>query len=345
MAGQEMSKREQSGPEGVGMGVGSAGRQTEVRMPSRLNQPGARSRRWGVILAGGDGDNLRNLTRSIAGDIRPKQFCPFFSKSTLLEQARQRAERSVPAEQLIFTLTRTHEVFYRGDLQGALGLRLVQPCDRGTAPAIIYSLLHIAQIEYDATIAIFPSDHYYSDENALTAALESAFGIATSMPRSIVVLASEASAPEIDYGWLEIGSRLNESLFRVRAFHENPPLPEARWLFHSGALWNTSVMVGHISAFLQLAGRFLPGVVEILGIKMSASHREGETRIPDSVYDCFSPSDFSRLVLSPGAEHLLALRVNGLEWNDLGNPQRVLSALLARSAELPAWAKTWQAGR
>ncbi len=34
-------------------------------------------RHWGVILAGGDGERLRPLTRLIAGDDRPKQFCPF----------------------------------------------------------------------------------------------------------------------------------------------------------------------------------------------------------------------------------------------------------------------------
>jgi dTDP-glucose pyrophosphorylase len=30
-------------------------------------------RRWGVILAGGDGMRLRALTRTLTGDDRPKQ--------------------------------------------------------------------------------------------------------------------------------------------------------------------------------------------------------------------------------------------------------------------------------
>ena len=36
------------------------------------------SRPWAAILAGGDGRRLRPLTRSMAGDARPKQFCQFF---------------------------------------------------------------------------------------------------------------------------------------------------------------------------------------------------------------------------------------------------------------------------
>ena len=46
------------------------------------------SRRWGVILAGGDGRRLLPLTRRIAGDDRPKQFCAIMDGETLLEQTR-----------------------------------------------------------------------------------------------------------------------------------------------------------------------------------------------------------------------------------------------------------------
>ena len=37
-----------------------------------------KSHRWGVLLAGGDGTRLQELTRRISGDKRPKQFCPLF---------------------------------------------------------------------------------------------------------------------------------------------------------------------------------------------------------------------------------------------------------------------------
>jgi mannose-1-phosphate guanylyltransferase len=47
--------------------------------------------RWAVMLAGGDGTRLRSVTRRIAGDERPKQFCRLLGETTMLDQARARA--------------------------------------------------------------------------------------------------------------------------------------------------------------------------------------------------------------------------------------------------------------
>ena len=54
-----------------------------------------------LILAGGDGTRLRALTRRLAGDDRPKQFCALLGEQTLLEQTRRRAARLIaPARTL-----------------------------------------------------------------------------------------------------------------------------------------------------------------------------------------------------------------------------------------------------
>ncbi len=302
-----------------------------------------RSRRWGVILAGGEGTRLQRLVRFICGDDRPKQFCPLLGESTLLEQARRRAQRSIPAEQTLFAVTRGHENYYLPHLASTVSHRVVQPSDRGTAPPILYSLLQIARADRDASVAILPSDHYYSDEDAFTRALESAFDIAAARRGSVVLLGARPTGPEVEYGWIEVGASVQDALHHVQGFHEKPLLAAAERLLEGGALWNTFVMVGHIDAFLQMARSAVPDLLQALQASMGDSNCIGETRIPDSLYNLVPPSDFSRHVLAPGAERLLTLRLAETDWHDLGHPDRVVSTLLARNTELPGWVESWQA--
>jgi mannose-1-phosphate guanylyltransferase len=297
------------------------------------------------MLAGGDGVRLRSLTRLIFGDDRPKQFCPLLGEGTLLANAWERAERSIRAEQILVAVTKAHQDYYLGDLAHRLCHRIVQPSNRGTAPAIVYSLLRIARADPDAIVAILPCDHYYSNERLFTLALESAFEIAELRSKSIVLLGAQPNAPEVEYGWIEVGATIDGSLSYVRGFHEKPSLPVAESLLNSGGLWNTFVMVGSVEAFLEMARTAVPGLVEVLELATRGSQRNGETRISDSLYDWVSPTDFSRQILSPAARRLVALRLENIEWHDLGDPDRVLSTLLARNTELPSWARRWHAAK
>jgi mannose-1-phosphate guanylyltransferase len=202
------SKREVTSD--IGEGPISAGLEAEVipMLPvvPRAKGPTARSRRWGVILAGGDGTRLRSLTRFICGDNRPKQFCPLFDECTLLGNTVRRAERSIPAAQTLFALTHAHRDFYADELDGFQSQRIVQPANKGTTPPILFSALSIAKMDEDALMAVLPSDHYYSDEAGFTAALESAFEIAAKHTESVVLLGAQPSDPEVEYGWIELGA-------------------------------------------------------------------------------------------------------------------------------------------
>jgi mannose-1-phosphate guanylyltransferase len=329
-----------SGPRRKGPGTAGG---NERRLAANAKTSGRAPHRWGVILAGGEGVRLRSLTRFICGDDRPKQFCPLLGESSLIQQAWQRAERSIYPEQIVFSLTRAHEDYYR-DLADRTSQRVVQPANKGTAPAILSALLCISQRDPNAIVAVLPCDHYYSQERVFTSSLDSAFLIAEARTGSIVLLGAEPKAPEVEYGWIEIGKTLAgpSRVFRVRAFQEKPSLLIAERLLASGSFWNTFVMVGHVNAFLDIAMASVPNLLQALHATRIRLAGDGETQIAAWLYDHIAPTDFSRQVLSPGARRLVTMPLGDVEWNDLGDPDRVLSTLLTSPLELPSWAARWR---
>jgi mannose-1-phosphate guanylyltransferase len=294
----------------------------------------SRQRSWAVLLAGGDGTRLQSLTRQIAGDSRPKQFCRIFGGKTLLGQTLERLDPLFRADRTMFVVTKAHEAFYREDLRRTDDSRiLAQAQNRGTAVAIAAALLRIVQRDADAVVAFFPCDHYYSDDDAFASTVRAALTAAEEYPASLILVGAEAHHPEVEYGWIEPGLKLlgpsPAALSRVNRFWEKPSLPRARELLRCGCLWNTFVTIGRADAFLELLCAAMPDVVFRLAGVLTDNDLEWAYREVRAV-------DFSRDVLAPQPDRLLVLRDAASGWTDLGNPARVFHTLARNSIE-PAW--------
>ena len=164
-------------------------------------QGGLSRRRWGVVLAGGEGVRLRSLTRLVSGDNRPKQFCPLLGGRTLLAQTRIRIQRSLAPERTLFVLLKSHERFYRKELRGVAPARMVvQPNNRGTLPAILSSLLRIIRRDRNALVAFFPSDHHFANDEAFVEHIDFAFAHAKSHPERVILLGVEPEAAPLARG-------------------------------------------------------------------------------------------------------------------------------------------------
>jgi mannose-1-phosphate guanylyltransferase len=296
---------------------------------------------WGLVLAGGEGSRLRSLTRQIAGDPRPKQFCTILDGETLLDRTLRRVDLVARPDQQVVVVSRAHEPYYRELARELAPERLVvQPDNRGTAAGILYPLLRIRRLAGDVPVAIFPSDHYIAEELAFAGYVHAALDVVRHRSELVTLLGIEASTPEIDYGWIEpaaIPLQIDgEPAFPIRRFWEKPSARLAQWLWSNGALWNSFVMVGRVDAFLRLLWRGAPDLLVSFDPIRRALGTPDETAAAEAVYTALPPLNFSERVLAPSPDLLVTVRVKGVDWSDWGNPQRVL-ATVHRAGWRPSW--------
>lgn len=301
--------------------------------------------RWAVILAGGDGTRLQSMTRAITGDNRPKQFVPIIGGRTLLNQTRRRVALSIKQSRTMIVVTEKHRRFYAPLLdEVSPGLLLEQPQNKGTAPAILYALLHVATRSPKAVVALFPSDHFFADDEEFMSHIDVAIDAVEVQPDAVTLMGITPTTPETEYGWIEPHSSIlanaQRSITRVSKFWEKPSLDLATSLMKRGCLWNSFVMVGRVDALLKMTRAAMPETYTAFESITSMLRTEAERQALAGLYSQIEDSNFSHQVLAERPEDLMVMRVGDVGWSDLGEPNRVLSTLarigvethLARSA-------------
>ena len=298
----------------------------------RFTSASKRSERWAVILAGGDGTRLQSMTRTITGDDRPKQFVPVIGGSTLLDQTRSRVALSVLPGRTFFVVTEKHRRFYQSLTQSVSPkLLLEQPANKGTAPAILYALMRVAAKSPKAIVSLFPSDHYFADDEEFMSHVDAAFGAVQTEPNAVMLLGITPSAPETEYGWIEpersiLGS-LPRSITRVSRFWEKPNANVAHSLMDQGCLWNSFVMVGRVDALLKMTRTALPEMFSQFASIVPMFETLANRKALHELYSEIQESNFSHEVLAARPEDLKVMRVGDVGWSDLGEPARVLATL------------------
>ncbi len=291
---------------------------------------------WALVLAGGDGTRLQQLTREIAGAPIPKQYCRLLGGRSLLEATLARTRHFAPPLRTTVILNRDHLDIGRDQLRALpAGNLLVQPCNRDTGPGILFALLHLAHRHPCATVAVFPSDHFVGDDRAFIAHATRAARIVADLPDKVAVLGIRPDQPEPGYGYITPSQPLPTAAAAGRAFHvaaflEKPTAELARGLLSQGGLWNSFVMVFRLDRMLDLLHGLMPA--EFARMWALSDDPEG---ISD-VYRDLPPWNFSTHVLARIPEHLVVLRVDNVRWSDWGTRESIERTLRALK-KVPPW--------
>ena len=294
---------------------------------------------WALVLAGGDGTRLQGLTRLIAGAPIPKQYCRILGPRSLLETTLWRIAPLVAAERTLAIVNSDHLAIAHFQLT-SLDTRniLVQPRNLDTGPGVLVSMLELARRDPDATVAMFPSDHYIRDSEAFRRSIQRICRVVAALPEKIALLGVRPEHTDRGYGYITPGRLLGPGAdtFAVLEFHEKPAAGVAAQMVRRGALWNSLVMVARVRRVLELLRALRPADVAPLDdVPLDVATLA-------TVYDRLQPWNFSHGFLSRIPEHLVVTRANDLGWSDWGTPEAIERSFAAIGL-VPPWRGRFEA--
>jgi mannose-1-phosphate guanylyltransferase len=125
-------------------------------------------------------------------------------------------------------------------------------------------------------------------------------------------------------------------MFSVCRFWEKPSAETASLLWRHGCFWNSLVMAAQLSTLLGLFMSALPGMYLSFAAIRPVLGTLFEQKTMEALYQDLESVNFSDRVLEKYPASLAVLPVTGVEWRDLGEPERVL-ALLSRLGHRLKW--------
>ena len=288
---------------------------------------------WALILAGGDGTRLQDLTRAIAGAPIPKQYCRIVGNRSLLEMTFARLAAFVAPERTMVVVSQPHLQLAEEQL-GHLPREniLVQPCNRDTGPGVLFGLLEIARRAPEADVAVFPSDHYVGDEHAFLGHVARALRLIGRCPEKVALLGIRPDRAEPGYGYVQPAGPLEppaSAAFHVEAFYEKPSVQLAAHIMRAGGLCNSFIMVFRLARMLALVQAARRAAFEEM---CALVENPSATAL---AYPSLARWNFSSDFLTRVPRHLAVLPVEDTAWSDWGTPEAIERTLATVEHDTP----------
>jgi hypothetical protein len=190
------------------------------------------------------------------------------------------------------------------------GTALLEPSSRGSAVAVMASLLHVLDRDLEATLLLLPLGQSVEREERLIASLATLLDCARRWDGSMVVMATVPSSLDCGGGWLvPVHSGSRERTAPVAVIARDPDPTSAYRFVRRGALISTDVMA--VSG-RTLLGMFALALPRQLGEAISWRERAGGgTRDLRQLYARLAPRDLYEDVLERCADMVRVLPAAG----------------------------------
>lgn len=175
-----------------------------------MNQDLPSSSHWTIVLAGGEGTRMQPLVHRWLGMNRPKQYCAFVGSRSMFQHTVDRAALVTDPGRIVAVVAGDHRQEILTQLEGrTVGQVIYQPRNCETAAGVFLPLTYIHARAPEATVVIFPSDHFVHPEDRFLKAVCRICDVAQRMPDRLILLGIRPDQPEMEYGWILPGEPLS----------------------------------------------------------------------------------------------------------------------------------------
>lgn len=284
-----------------------------------------------VILCGGAGMRLWPLSRV----DRPKPFVSLNGGETLLQETARRVSDPARYGRPIIVVSEEYGETAAVQL-AAVGITetrfILEPCPRGTAPAIALAALAGSG---DELLLVLPSDHVVTDAAAFHEAVDLARGAVAA--EKLVTFGVRPDRAETGYGYILRGDELSPGVAAVEDFVEKPDAATAeRYLADGRYLWNAGMFLFRardmIKALRAHAYYLLPDAEAAL----AGGRVEHDRVLPEPTSFARSPSQSIDHAVMEKSERVVVVPVD-MGWSDVGSWE-ALHAVAAKDAQANAQA-------
>lgn len=212
-----------------------------------------------LITAGGCGTRLYPLSTKDC----PKQFVKMFEDKCLLQLTYERLNKYFDKDNIFIVLPLKYKHFLNELLPFVKDENIIiEPAQRSTAPAILYSLLKIRKIRKDASLFVFPADHYIPDENKFISCIDDAYRFIQKKD-SLVLFGIKPTAPLSRYGYLK--AKDAEYITKISKFKEKPNGLKAKAYFlNNKYFWSSDIYGFNIDYMISLYRKHMPSDYALL---------------------------------------------------------------------------------
>jgi mannose-1-phosphate guanylyltransferase len=250
----------------------------------------------------------------------------------MFQHTLDRAIKLTPPDRMVTVVAHNHRHDALAQLDGrGSSTILFQPANRDTAAGVFLPLTYIRARAPQATVVLYPSDHFVYPEDRFLETVRRAVQIAQMRPDRVVILGVAPDRLELDYGWIQPGQPLTDlpggPVQSVHSFLEKPDAAQADAAILTGALWNTLVFAANVDLLWTLGWQCLPDMMPLFERLSQTIGGSDEGRALNAIYREMPVKNFSSDLLQHVPEQLAVVELTGVLWSDWGKPERITETL------------------